>query len=60
MNSTINKQNLRVEEKQAQSDSIEFMALYRILTGLEPKLGQIVCGYYPFDIVTTISRIKRE
>lgn len=57
---SINKQTLTQKEKQAQIDLIESMALNSLLTGLEPKIGQIIRASDPDDIVSAISRIKRE
>lgn len=60
MLASINKQNLTNKEKQAQIDLIDSMALNSLLTGLEPKIGQIVRASDPKDILTAVSRIKRE
>lgn len=60
MHSAVNKQNLTPKEKQAQITLIDSMALNTLLTGLEPKVGQIIRASDPDDIITAISRIKRE
>lgn len=60
MLAAINKQNLTAKEKQAQIDLVDSMALNSLLTGLEHKIAQIVRASDPVDIVTAVSRIKRE
>lgn len=60
MHSAIHKQTMTNDQKLAQSNLIETMVLNTLLTGLEPKIGQVVRSSYPPDILTAIMRIKRE
>ncbi|KAL1493546.1 hypothetical protein ABEB36_009250 [Hypothenemus hampei] len=60
MQSSITKQNLSRDQKLAQSDLIENMTLNTLLTGLEPKIGQIIRASSPNSIVDAVQRIKRE
>lgn len=60
MHSAVNKQNLTAKEKLAQIALIDSMALNALLTGLEPRVGQIIRASDPPDIITAISRIRRE
>lgn len=60
MHSAVNKQNLTPKEKQAQITLIDSMALNTLLTGLEPKIGQIIRASDPDSILTAVARIKRE
>lgn len=60
MHAAVNKQNLTAKEKSAQIALIESMALNSLLTGVEPRIGQILRASDPDDIVTAISRIRRE
>ncbi|KAL1488664.1 hypothetical protein ABEB36_014464 [Hypothenemus hampei] len=60
MQSSITKQNLSRDQKLAQSDLIENMTLNTLLTGLEPKIGQIIRASSPNSIVDAVQKIKRE
>lgn len=60
MLSAINRQIITRDQKVAQSNLIDTMVLNTLLTGLEPRLGQTVRASYPPDILTAITRIKRE
>ncbi|KAL1489788.1 hypothetical protein ABEB36_013722 [Hypothenemus hampei] len=60
MQSSITKQNLSRDQNLAQSDLIENMTLNTLLTGLEPKIGQIIRASSPNSIVDAVQRIKRE
>lgn len=60
MHAAINKQNLTAKEKTAQISLIDSMVLNSLLTGVEPRIGQILRASDPDDIITAISRIKRE
>ena len=60
MHACIQQQNLNPEQKEAQVQLIENMTLNTLLTGLEPKLGQIVRAGNPPDILTASMRIRRE
>lgn len=60
MHAAVNKQNLTTKEKSAQISLIDSMALNSLLTGVEPRIGQILRASDPDDIVTAVSRIKRE
>lgn len=39
---------------------IDSMALYTLLTGLQAKIGYILCVSDPDTIITAISRIRRK
>lgn len=60
MHSAVNKQNLTTKEKSAQITLIESMALNSLLTGVEPRIGQILRASDPDSIVTAVSRMRRE
>lgn len=60
MYACIQQQNLSEEQKTAQEQLIESMSLNTLLTGLEPKLGQIIRASNPPDILTATIRIRRE
>lgn len=60
MISVINKSYLSAGQKCAQSMLIQSMCLNTLLTGLEPKLGQLIRASNPTDMMTAISRVKRE
>lgn len=60
MYSAIAKQVLTQEQKDAQTILIDNMCLNTLLTGLEPKLGQIVRAGNPNNMLDAINRIKRE
>lgn len=60
MHASIQKQNLTIEQKKAQSDLIETMTLNTLLTGLEPKLGQIIRAGNPPNMLQATNRIRRE
>lgn len=51
---------LSTEQKAAQCTLIETMALNTLLTGLEPRLGQIIRACNPTDLIEAQQRIKRE
>lgn len=61
MHSCIQKSyQLSSEQRQAQIQLIETMALNTLLTGLEPRLGQIIRASQPRDLPEAQSRIRRE
>lgn len=61
MIANINKSlELSNEQKLAQCSLIDTMSLNTLLTGLEPRLGQIIRSGNPRDILQAQSRIKRE
>lgn len=60
MYASVNKQAFTQAEKDAQTKIIETMTLNTLLTGLEPKIGQIVRASDPADILTATNRIRRE
>ncbi|KAJ8954581.1 hypothetical protein NQ318_003112 [Aromia moschata] len=60
MHASIQKQHLTVEQKDAQVQITESMALNTLLTGLEPKVGHVIRASNPPDMLTAISRIRRE
>lgn len=53
MFAAMNKHNLTTKEKQLDS-----MALNSLLTGLEPRIGNVVGATDPVDILTDVSRMK--
>lgn len=55
-----NKQNITVKETQAQSGLIESIAFNSLLTSLDRKIVQIVHASDPIDILTVVSRVKRQ
>lgn len=60
MLSAISKQNLTQSQKNSQIILVDNMCLNTLLTGLEPKLGQIIRASNPLTILEAINRIKRE
>lgn len=61
MHASIHKgNNLTNDQKAAQTNLIETMALNTLLTGLEPRLGQIIRAGNPRDLLEAHSRIRRE
>lgn len=60
MHASVHKQRLTLAQKQAQLQLTEGMVLNTLLTGLEPKIGQIVRASDPVDMLTAISRVRRE
>lgn len=60
MQANINKSNQSNEQKKAQTDLIETMALNTLLTGLDPRIGQIVRASNPKDLLEAHQRIRRE
>lgn len=55
-----NKQRHTARKKQSQIDLVQFMALIRLATGLEPKIGQVLRKSDTTGIVSAFSKIKRE
>ncbi|KAJ8982457.1 hypothetical protein NQ317_000415 [Molorchus minor] len=51
---------LTAEQKSAQCNLIDTMALNTLLTGLEPRLGQIIRAGNPKDMLEAHVRIRRE
>ncbi|KAJ8972922.1 hypothetical protein NQ317_010580 [Molorchus minor] len=60
MHAAVQKQQLSTGQKQAQIQLTEGMILNTLLTGLEPKIGHIVRSSNPGDMLTAISRVRRE
>ena len=60
MHSAITKQNLSTDQKLSQMNLVETMTLNTLLTGLEPKLGQIIRAGNPQNMLQATNRIKRE
>lgn len=61
MQACINKSNtLNASQKIAQSDLIDTMTLNTLLTGLDPRIGQIVRASNPRDLLEAHVRIRRE
>lgn len=60
MYSAVAKQILTQEQKNAQLILIDNMCLNTLLTGLEPKLGQVIRAGHPVNMLEAITRIKRE
>lgn len=60
MHACVQQQNLSAEQKEAQEQLIETMTLNTLLTGLEPRLGQIIRAGNPPDILIASMRIRRE
>lgn len=51
---------LNQDQKQAQTTLIDTMSLNTLLTGLEPRLGQIIRAGNPKDLLEAHVRIRRE
>ncbi|KAJ8916382.1 hypothetical protein NQ315_014592 [Exocentrus adspersus] len=60
MLASVNKQPLSEPQKQAQMQLTESMVLNTLLTGLEPKIAQVVRASNPEDMLTAIARVKKE
>lgn len=60
MHASVNKQRLTVAQKEAQIQLTEGMVLNTLLTGLEPNLAQVVRASDPADMLTAITRVRRE
>lgn len=60
MHASVQKSNLTPDQKDAQSQLIETMTLNTLLTGLEPRLGQIIRAGNPPDMLEASARIRRE
>lgn len=62
MHASINKSPLLQtrEQKEAQISLIETMTLNTLLTGLEPRLGQLIRASNPSTLLEAQSRIRRE
>ncbi|KAJ8979679.1 hypothetical protein NQ317_001079 [Molorchus minor] len=60
MHASIQKSNLTGDQKIAQARLIETMALNTLLTGLEPRLGQIIRASNPRDLLEAHMRVRRE
>ncbi|KAJ8916943.1 hypothetical protein NQ315_013415 [Exocentrus adspersus] len=60
MLASVNKQPLSEPQKQVQMQLTESMVLNTLLTGLEPKIAQVVRASNPEDMLTAIARVKKE
>lgn len=61
MHASIQKaSNLNADQKAAQCTLIDTMALNTLLTGLEPRLGQVIRAGNPVDLLDAHARIRRE
>lgn len=60
LHSSIQKSGLNKDQKDAQTILIETMALNTLLTGLEPRLGQLIRASNPTSLVEAQNRIRRE
>jgi len=60
MHSAVQKQNLTVLQKLAQTQLIDSMALNTLLTGLDPRIGHIVRASNPNSLIEAQMRIRRE
>ena len=61
MHASIQKSsNLNPDQKEAQCELIDTMALNTLLTGLEPRLGQVIRAGNPVDLLDAHVRIRRE
>ncbi|XP_072380697.1 uncharacterized protein [Diabrotica undecimpunctata] len=60
MHASIQKSGLTQDQKTAQCTLIDSMALNTLLTGLEPRLGQINRASNPKDLIEASNRIRRE
>lgn len=60
MYSAVAKQILTQAQKNAQILLIDNMCLNTLLTGLEPRLGQIIRANNPVTMLDAINRVKRE
>lgn len=62
MHASIQKSPLlkTTDQKEAQSSLVESMALNTLLTGLEPRMGQIIRAGCPHSLLDAQSRIRRE
>lgn len=60
MHASVHKQRLTVPQKQAQIQLTEGMVLNTLLTGLEPKLAHVIRASDPADMLTAITRVRRE
>lgn len=60
MHAAVQKSNLTAEQKAAQTSLLDTMTLNTLLTGLEPKLGQLIRASNPTNMIEASNRIKRE
>lgn len=60
MHASVHKQPLTAQQKQAQIQITEDMVLNTLLTGLEPKIAHIVRASNPGDMLTAITRVRKE
>lgn len=60
LHAAINKQNLTPDQKIAQTALADSLCLNTLLTGLEPKLAQLIRASQPNDMLTAVNRIRRE
>ena len=60
MHANIQKSPLNPDQKIAQTTLIETMALNTLLTGLEPKIGQLIRAGNPKTLLEAQTRIRRE
>ncbi|XP_072395178.1 uncharacterized protein [Diabrotica undecimpunctata] len=60
MHASIQKSGLTQDQKTAQCTLIDSMVLNTLLTGLEPRLGQIIRATNPKDLIEASNRIRRE
>lgn len=57
---TISRQDLTAEENEKRSHLVETMVLNTLITGVQVNLSQILRVTDPPDILTAITRIRRE
>lgn len=60
MHSYVQKSYLTRDQKMAQTDLIDTMSLNTLLTGLEPRLGQLIRASNPNSLVEAQNKIRRE
>lgn len=60
MHAAVQKSNLSAEQKAAQTNLLDTMTLNTLLTGLEPRLGQLIRASNPSNMLEAYSRIRRE
>jgi hypothetical protein len=60
MHANIQKSSLNPDQKIAQTTLIETMTLNTLLTGLEPKIGQLIRAGNPKMLLEAQTRIRRE
>lgn len=61
MQACVNKTTqLNADQKRAQTQLIDTMVLNTLLTGLDPRIGQVIRASNPKDILEAHARIRRE